>query len=410
MKRVMQKIVALCFVCTGVLSLQGMQPLGLGEQWFSSVNIPLPEEQQDKQSKNTTQEGLTGGQLLAIGAIGAGVGLVSYFWPRMVARAKEYWAPKKEPNKTQSVRTQQTKTAQALELATRKFLIEAVKNGKANKLLEFFGRIDTLKHIDQVFGLFGLYGTPLVAGAKKYGAQAPIQLLEKELVSIELLIEMIDKGETDEALKRIEELKDIDQVTESYGTPLFLATKEGDKAVVEALVSRGANVNFIDRTGKDVYVVTVLAAAVSGKHLDIVRYLLKNGARQSILQPCKVFAWNRGVVPLAVLQGAILTGSFDMVKVLIEGAGIHKEALLNPEDSTLSPWLVVPEMPATDEVAVKTLNYLVAQGAKPPRGKQLEELIKRAKKNEQDAIQEWFEQVSKEQKLESKKLESSTKD
>jgi ankyrin repeat protein len=66
-------------------------------------------------------------------------------------------------------------------------------------------------------------------------------------------------------------------VTDQYGTtPLHAAACRGNQAVVEYLVSHGADVNAVSQGKQDTW--TPLSEAVGGRHLEIARFLRRKGA------------------------------------------------------------------------------------------------------------------------------------
>ncbi len=113
------------------------------------------------------------------------------------------------------------------------------------------------------------------------------------------------------------DLKNI-RLNETIGTilitPLNIAVKAGSKSVVDLLVSKGADVNFVKST-RGGSTETPLHTAVGCKNKDLVKYLISCGADMNITA-------DEGMVPLA---HACYDGPVEIVKILIE-SGANLEA------------------------------------------------------------------------------------
>jgi len=66
----------------------------------------------------------------------------------------------------------------------------------------------------------------------------------------------------------------VDTLDRSKRTPLFYAAKDGELAIAEELIRRGADVNSCDQSLK-----TPLHFAAAAGHSDLIEILIKNGAK-----------------------------------------------------------------------------------------------------------------------------------
>ncbi len=113
-------------------------------------------------------------------------------------------------------------------------------------------------------------------------------------------IEAGNLGEVAALIGNDSELRDISTV---FGTWLHIAADEGQLPVVKWLLKAGADINR--RSG--IRSRSALNAAASRGHLEVARYLLSQGAEMDVSEPER-----------NPLLSAILAGSLDMVKLLLE--------------------------------------------------------------------------------------------
>jgi ankyrin repeat protein len=127
-------------------------------------------------------------------------------------------------------------------------------------------------------------------------------------------------------------------------TPLIKAAWDGDEPIIAALLAAGAKVNAkATDTGE-----TALLNAVSRKHVEIVKVLLKAGA--------DVSAKNR--FDFNALTSAVAAGDEELAALLLD-AGANAET----ETSTLTPLMF-----AASSGNVDMIRFLVKRGAKVNHG------------------------------------------
>lgn len=132
----------------------------------------------------------------------------------------------------------------------------------------------------------------------------------------------------------------------SYGTPIEkVSSCQGALPYVKALVDAGAQVNMFSKNGSG----SPLAAAVLGADIDIVKYLIQNGAEVNVSLP----HGNYGNALIAAASG----GNYNVVKHLIKsGADVNA----SPKHGEYGSALVAA---ATEEGNVDTIKALLEAGA-----------------------------------------------
>lgn len=105
----------------------------------------------------------------------------------------------------------------------------------------------------------------------------------------------------------------ISAIAQNKSESLYDAVSKNDKAQVEKLIKKGADVNFIKEMGPWMKV-SPLIAAVLNKNLDIIKTLIANKADIN---------WKDGFNTSAIMYAAN-SGEMEIVKLLLEnGANIN---------------------------------------------------------------------------------------
>ena len=154
--------------------------------------------------------------------------------------------------------------------------------------------------------------TPLEIAEKKYGKSSWCNyitgyLTNKRKEQIKTLFEACKEGDFEKVRNYIEELEYYTILTElkdsSENTLLHVACQNGHLEIVQYLVQNGAEVNARNNQ-KD----TPLALACPGRHTDIVKFLMQNGANIDTVN-------QEGDSPLAI---ACKHGSLSIVEHLVK--------------------------------------------------------------------------------------------
>lgn len=127
----------------------------------------------------------------------------------------------------------------------------------------------------------------------------------------------VELGDTRAVRNWLDEGLSPEFTSNGIGTGLMIAAWEGDVAMMELFVSRGADVNRTNRNGEQ-----ALQLAAWNGHLDAVRWLLDHGA-----------AVSRTGKQWSALHYAVFAGHKDVARLLMErGADINGRA---PNDATV---------------------------------------------------------------------------
>ncbi|ATY58984.1 ankyrin 2,3 unc44 [Cordyceps militaris] len=126
--------------------------------------------------------------------------------------------------------------------------------------------------------------------------------------------------------------------TRARETPLVMAIRCGNAEIVEALLESGADHSAQDRMG-----CAALHEVIESGQVEIARLLLQHGANPSLPRPLT------GETPL---HTAILTGSLDMVKLLVDGG-----ADLAAEYNDFTPFLL-----ACQDGSAKLVRWMLQNG------------------------------------------------
>jgi len=97
-----------------------------------------------------------------------------------------------------------------------------------------------------------------------------------------LLIESINQQNYGRVLEIIDLVPNLEVRTRQGWTPLMIAAYRGDLSVVIALIEAGANVNATNKKGTSV-LMYAKTSAISSNSLQLMEYLLDNGADASVL-------------------------------------------------------------------------------------------------------------------------------
>jgi ankyrin repeat protein len=122
-----------------------------------------------------------------------------------------------------------------------------------------------------------------------------------------------------------------------YGKPMLIAAGLGSIPVMEALLAHGANINDefqVDdaTTGQQLKGVTLLMWACAGDHLEMVKWLIKNGV--DLKEEAHGRSLNRKTNCVTKVEGkhamyfAIESGNIEIVKALLDAAGGWTKALV----------------------------------------------------------------------------------
>jgi len=127
----------------------------------------------------------------------------------------------------------------------------------------------------------------------------------------------VELGDTRTVRNWLDEGLSPEFMSERLGTGLMIAAWEGNLAMMELFVSRGANVNRTNRNGEQ-----ALQLAAWNGHLEAVKWLLEHGA-----------AISRTGKQWSALHYAVFAGHKDVARLLIErGADVNGRA---PNDATV---------------------------------------------------------------------------
>jgi ankyrin repeat protein len=122
-----------------------------------------------------------------------------------------------------------------------------------------------------------------------------------------------------------------------YGKPMLIAAGLGNIPVMEALIAKGANINDEFKmddptTGQQLKGVTLLMWACANEHLDMVKWLIKNGV--DLKEEAHGRSLNRKTNCVTKVEGkhamyfAIETGKIEFVQTLLDAAGGWTKALV----------------------------------------------------------------------------------
>ncbi len=125
------------------------------------------------------------------------------------------------------------------------------------------------------------------------------------------------KGDGRKVAQLLKKGMDINKPNGMGGTALVYAAQSGHKAVVDYLLSKGANPNAIEGEAKlNKAGMTALMYAAGGGHLEVVKSLLAKGADTKI----------KTTLGLTAIMMAAQKGHAEMVQALIDGgADIHEK-------------------------------------------------------------------------------------
>ncbi len=144
----------------------------------------------------------------------------------------------------------------------------------------------------------------LVYGKAALLSTGPLLLGQIASADEQLLFSAIQQNDSAKVTQVLKSTQDINHVNTSGDTPLLLAARSGNLAIMDLLIERGANINQLDGSKRD-----ILNIAISQKNSRLVRWALDHH-----IDPTMVTSIYQG----SALIYACHQGQVEIVNMLIQ--------------------------------------------------------------------------------------------